>query len=52
MEEEELAEERRVVREAEEEETGARSAPGSVTGETGSGEKYLIYFHVNKHLHS
>lgn len=33
MEEEELEEERRVVREAEVEETGARSAPGSVTGE-------------------
>lgn len=30
--EEELEEERRVVREAEVEETGARSAPGRVTG--------------------
>lgn len=32
MEEEELEEERRAVREVEEEETGARSAPGRVTG--------------------
>ena len=32
IEEEELEEERRVVREAEVEETGARSAPGRVTG--------------------
>lgn len=32
MDEEELAEERRVVREAEEEDTGASRAPGRVTG--------------------
>lgn len=32
MEDKQLEEDRRVVREAEEEETGARSAPGRVTG--------------------
>lgn len=43
MEEEELEEERRVVREAEVEETGARRAPGRVTAKNLIREREKIY---------
>lgn len=44
MDEEELAEERRVVREVEVEDTGARRAPGRVTGTDTHGDAVLFYF--------
>lgn len=43
MDEEELAEERRVVRKAEVEDTGARRAPGRVTGKK---YIYIVILHV------
>lgn len=42
IDEEELAEERRVVRKAEVEDTGARRAPGRVTGK----QMYIVILHV------
>ncbi len=51
MEEEELEEERRVVREAEVEETGARRALGRVTGkQMGHGKEKFHSFNVVIHI--
>lgn len=50
MDEEELAEERRVVREAEVEDTGARRAPGRVTGEKWGVEKKNMMNNVKRPL--